>query len=81
MAYGLKASSCDPLRGYCTPNQKLACFVLYLKSFQHFEKWYTSKYSKLSKELKKKALKFKYTERFLSYWSVWSKQYFDYFDP
>ena len=20
-----------PLRGYCTPNQKIACFVLYLK--------------------------------------------------
>ena len=61
MAYKQKVSICDPLRGYCTPNQKLACFVLYLKIiliiFQTGVKtpvWkiiYAS-FSKLSKELK-----------------------------
>ena len=40
------------LMGNCTPNQKLACFVLYLKIINTFlEKIYAS-YSKLSKELK-----------------------------
>ena len=42
----------ENLRGYCTPNQKLACFVIYLKNIQHiFEKWYAS-YIKLSKDSK-----------------------------
>ena len=41
------------LRGYCTPNQKLACFVLYLKIITTFVKKYIyALYSKLYKELK-----------------------------
>ena len=39
------------LRGACFPNQKLACFVLYLKIINTFLKRNAS-YSKLSKELK-----------------------------
>ena len=41
------------LRGNCTPNHKLTCFVLYLKTINTFlkKKIYAS-YSKLSKELK-----------------------------
>ena len=41
------------LRGYCTPYQKLACFVLYLKIINTFLKnnIYAS-HGKLSKELK-----------------------------
>ena len=41
------------LRGYCTPDQKLACFVCYLKitNTKHAKIAYAS-YSKLSKELK-----------------------------
>ena len=38
------------LRGYCTPDQKLACFVLYLKIINIFLK--NSISSKLAKELK-----------------------------
>ena len=37
------------LTGYCTPNQKLACFVLYLKIINTFLK--NASYIKLSKEL------------------------------
>ena len=40
------------LREYCTPNQKLACFVLYLKIINTFLKNDNASYSKLSKELK-----------------------------
>ena len=41
------------LRGYCTPNQKLACFVLSLKIINPFlQKIIYASYSKLSKELK-----------------------------
>ena len=41
------------LKGYCTPNQKLACFVLYLKIINTFlKKLYIPFYSILSKELK-----------------------------
>ena len=36
------------ISGYCTPNQKLACFVLYLKIINTLLK----NFSKLSKELK-----------------------------
>ena len=39
------------LRGNCTPNQKLTCFVLYLKIINTFLK--NASYSKLSEELKK----------------------------
>ena len=39
------------LQGYCTTNQKLACFVLYLKIINTFLKIY-ARYSKLSKEFK-----------------------------
>ena len=43
---------CFSLRG-CTPNQKLACFVLYLKIINTFlKKIMYASYSKLSKELK-----------------------------
>ena len=35
-----------PFRGNCTPNQKLACFVLYLKNFSTY-----ASYSKLFNEL------------------------------
>ena len=42
------------LRGYCTPNQKLACFMLYLKIINTFLKIIYASYSKLSKKLKKK---------------------------
>ena len=40
------------LRGYYTPNQKLACFVLFLKIINTFLKIIYAPYSKLSKELK-----------------------------
>ena len=40
------------LRGYCTHNKKLACFVLYLKVINTFVKITYASYSKLSKELK-----------------------------
>ena len=40
------------LRGYCTPNQKLAYLVLYLKIINTFLKNTHATYSKLSKELK-----------------------------
>ena len=40
------------LRGYCTPNQKLTCFVLYLKIINTFLNKLHASYSKLSKELK-----------------------------
>ena len=43
------------LKGNCTPNQKLACFVLYLKIINSFLK--NVSYSKLSKELKKQTNK------------------------
>ena len=39
------------LRGNCTPNQKLTCFVLYLKIINTFLKTNES-YSKLSRKLK-----------------------------
>ena len=39
------------LRGYCTPNQKSACFMLYLKIINTFLKKRYASYSKLSKEL------------------------------
>ena len=38
--------------GYYTPNQKLACFVLYLKIINTFLKNNIASHSKLSKELK-----------------------------
>ena len=41
------------LRGYCTLNQKLACFVLYFKIINTFWKEICASYSKLSKERKK----------------------------
>ena len=49
-----KASSCDPLRGYCTSYSKLACFVLYLKIVNTFLKNNICIFctSKLYKELK-----------------------------
>ena len=40
------------LRGYCTSNQKLECFVLYLKIINTFWKMIYASYSKFSKELK-----------------------------
>ena len=41
------------LRGYCTPDQKLACFVLYLKIVNIFlKKTIYACYSKFSKKLK-----------------------------
>ena len=40
------------LRGYCTPNQKLECFVLYLKIINTFWKTKCASDRKLSKELK-----------------------------
>ena len=40
------------LRGYCTPNQKLACFVLYLKIINTFLKITYTSYCKLFKALK-----------------------------
>ena len=40
------------LRGNCTPNQKIACFLLYLKIINTFLKKYMYLNSKLSKELK-----------------------------
>ena len=40
------------LRGNCTPNQKLACFALYLKIINTFWKIIYASYSKLSKEIK-----------------------------
>ena len=40
------------LRGNCTPNQKLACFVLYFKMINTFLKIICVSYSKLVKELK-----------------------------
>ena len=41
------------LKGNCTPDQKLACFVLSLKIINtFFEKIIYASYSKLSKELK-----------------------------
>ena len=40
------------LRGYCTPNQKLACFVLYLKIIKIFRKIVYASETNLSKELK-----------------------------
>ena len=47
------------LRGYCTPNQKLACFVLYFKIIDTFLKNNICiLYSQLLKDLKKKALEF-----------------------
>ena len=58
MAYGQKASSCDPLGlwGKSTPNQNLAwlfCLERYLKNDQYFF-WKLSwlSWSKLSEELK-----------------------------
>ena len=43
----------SPLRGYCTPNLKLACFVCYLKIIiTFFWKIIYASYSKSSKELK-----------------------------
>ena len=46
-----KLNFCD-LRGHCTPNQKSACFVLYLKVINTFWKLIYASYSTLSKELK-----------------------------
>ena len=40
------------LRGNCTPNQKLACFVLYFKIIHTFLKIIYATFSKLFKELK-----------------------------
>ena len=40
------------LRGNCTPNQKLACFVLYFKIIHTFLKIIYAPFSKLFKELK-----------------------------
>ena len=45
--------TCFFLRGHCTPDQKLACFVLYLKVINIFMKNIYASYSKLSNELKK----------------------------
>ena len=42
----------NDLRGNCTPYQKLACFVLFLKLSTSFCKIIYASYSKLSKELK-----------------------------
>ena len=44
--------TCVFLRGYCTPDQKLACFVLYLKIINIFMKNIYASYSKLPNELK-----------------------------
>ena len=41
------------LRGRLHPNQKLACFVLYLKVINTFLRKKYASYSKLSKEIKK----------------------------
>ena len=49
-----KCNVLTSLRGYCTPNLKLACFVSYLKIINtFFEKWCIHLKSKLSMELKK----------------------------
>ena len=40
------------LRGNCTPDQKLACFVLYLKIVNTFLKIIYASYRQLFKELK-----------------------------
>ena len=57
MDYGQNTPSCDPLslrlRGHCTPNLKLACFVGYPKiNNTFFRKIIHVSYSKLSEELK-----------------------------
>ena len=36
MIFRVFYSSCESLRGNCTPNQKLSCFVLYLKIINTF---------------------------------------------
>ena len=59
---------CISLRGHCTPNQKLAFFVLYLKIINSFleKKIIYAFYSKLSKE-PKNGIKIEKAEWFLSY--------------
>ena len=44
--------SSEPLRGYCTYYQKLACFVLYLKIINNVLKIKYASYKTLFKELK-----------------------------
>ena len=65
------------LRGYYTPDQKLVYFVLYLKIISTFLKMIYASYTKLSKELKN-SIKIWVDQAVLE---LWSKQYFDCFDP
>ena len=53
-AYGIGGlgNDNDKLKGYCTPNQKLACFVLYLKIINNSLKIIYAPCRKLSKEPK-----------------------------
>ena len=44
--------SLTDLRGNCTPDQKLTCFVLYVKIINTFLKIIYESYSKLSEKLK-----------------------------
>ena len=48
----------NALRGYCTPNQKLACFVLYLKVINIFLKNNTCILKQIVQGTQKMVLKF-----------------------
>ena len=52
---------------YCIPNQKFACFMLFLKTINFMKMIYASYLS--CPRNSKMALKFKYAKWFLSHWS------------